>query len=318
MILYAMLVLTLCLWSRIVLRILMNTASRVAFLGAFLIIATAGSFLSCQLFQQVKDLNALPHQLEILTVRQAQCSCCSTNHVSSETGMAINCDRSLVHKKLTERYLNKLGDLSDNAMGGVPDDSSCHGIQLEESDNPQSNRESGSLCMHKLSQKPVLQVAALDEFDVSVHTEVASYILRGLSHNGLRYHHILVAETPILWFISDIISAARNLENADIFSWILVGQGVDFLLVLPAFFGLFYKGLQIMERHTRKGSRSRGLIAAFHLIVPAVTLSLTWVVGKVLNGMVEQRLPFIIFTAGLCLFNFGVSYNMNCRIRLRP
>jgi len=268
--------------------------------GYLILITSIGSILSYNLFQQVKDLNALPHQLANFRVRQAKSFCCENNHIVPETGLPIRCDRELVYQKLTERYLNKFGGLSNQGeeLG-----------ESEELERLRSKSNSGEWSVQKLSGNSVLQAAALDTFDRLVHNELASDLLRECGRNALKYHQILYAAAPWFWFSCDLIPAVISSEEADILVWALIEKCVDAALVLPAFFGLLYQGLMVLQKRSLKGP----IPLSFHLIVPCVILSLTWAPCKLLNGWIKQRLPFIIFSGWLVLLNIGMFSNLYCR-----
>jgi len=314
MILSTMLVLTFFFYCRALVRIL-PSANFAALPQAFVVlVASCASLLSYNLQQHVKDINALPHQLANFSVGQAQSFCCSNNHIMPETGLPIRCDRKLVCQKLTERYLNKL-DVSDRIKSScVLAADSCLDNQREMSGEFEELRRSlSSKSISQLSKAADWQAAAINKFNRSVHNELASYVLKDFSRNGLRYHQLLYAGAPVLWYVCELIPAVSMSEQVDILVWLLIEQIAEVLLAFPAFFGLLYHGLLVLEKHPLEGPTGRVRATAFHLFVPAVILSLTGVSVKFLNGWVEHRLPFIMFSGCLVLVNLRLFSKLYCR-----
>jgi len=82
-------------------------------------ITVASGFLLCVLMPVhaarylARDLRRLPKQFESFCIREAQCFCCTNNHIMPGTGEPIPCDRELVYETLKEWFSNECaGDVT--------------------------------------------------------------------------------------------------------------------------------------------------------------------------------------------------------------
>lgn len=52
----------------------------------------------------IQDLNDLARQLQVFSAEEAECFCCSCDHVHPETGSPLPCDRDLVLRTMTHWF----------------------------------------------------------------------------------------------------------------------------------------------------------------------------------------------------------------------
>ncbi|CAK9003164.1 Uncharacterized protein SCF082_LOCUS7619 [Durusdinium trenchii] len=148
----------------------------------------------------MKEVDALPDQLQTFDVRKTECFCCSNNHQHPATDVELSCDRRVVYKTLQEWY-------------GLVEPSSSHLEML----SPGSLASSKGSPTSRSGSTGFQRRAFLDAFNHSVRVDLASRVMRSIGGGWYMKYAMTLSYGLMLPYISLwIVEIAAGPEQKDL------------------------------------------------------------------------------------------------------
>jgi len=221
-----------------------------------------------------RTLAVLPRQMESFSTEEAQCFCCSNQHIMPRTGESLPCDRKLIYDALIRWFSEK------------------HSSQ----NKARSDKET--------QEKDALKV--LDNF---VKTELAPWFLQQTSGFNA-YGMMVIGCSPALFSSLDMFAALGSVSLSRLLRLVVLEWLVVWSLVLPMTLRLMLWTLSRLDMVTHAYNRPclDMLLAPVRVLVSILIFVILWVPLCVANENLQSILPVLTidcFLACLAVHMFG-------------